>query len=550
MTHIVVSRLLKPLGSLVCLVGLFGGSFIANSAASSFANESAGNPEFGIIPPAPAQLGAAFTVSGRVSSGQNPLVGATITFERTTGTGTVPPAVRTDIKGNWSQSGFSSGTTYRATPATVGFTFRPGSIDFRSAGTSLNFEGLNSAFTASGIVRAGQTTGLPAAPGGGKPPGIEGVTITFSRVTGTGALPAPVRTDAGGGWSQTGFQAGTTYRAAASKQGFVFNPASMEISRPTSESGRVITGLIFEGSSIEFRGSGKVSTADGRGIPQVKIRFSLVSGTGAVPAEVVTDEQGRWSQTGFERGTVYRITPSRLAVDTFNPRSIDNLTSPPPNAVAQTATHNFLITIPKFKVSGRVATKSRGTGIANVTVKFFLRLGAGQVPASVTTNERGEWSQEGFEMGTRYAATATAFPFAPTAVIFSSSESTQLRDVDFVVPDTFAIGGRLTTTDPELRRPLVATIEIKAVSGRGEEVFCVKTPLGVPWIQEGLDTTKTYKVTPEITLEIPNIPGARLGSFVMFGPPSVRVQGPRTDVNFSVSIDRITVATFGPSPCR
>ena len=541
MNHINVSTLFKAFGSLACLAGLLGGSLIARSAVFSFANETAGNLESGSDPRIPAQAVAAFAVSGNVSSDQKPLNGVAITFERVTGIGAVPPAVRTNIQGNWSQSGFVTGTAYRATAAAVGFSFNPGSFEFRSSRVDLNFEGLSSALTASGIVRFAQTAGLPGAPAGGKPPGIEGVTLTFSRVSGTGPVPSPVRTDASGSWSQSGFQTGTTYRAAASKQGFAFNPPGIEISRPDIEGGRTIGGLVIEGSSITFSASGKVSAADARGIPGVRLRFSRVTGTGAVPGEVVTDEKGLWNQAGFERGTVYRITPTRLEVDVFAPRAIDNLSGPPPNAPTQAINQNFQITIPTFRASGRVGTRTRGTGLANLTIVFSRRSGAGQVPPSVTTNERGEWTQQGFEMGTAYAATpAGPFSFAPTTIPFLNTESPDLRDRDFTVPDTFAIGGRLTTTDAEvLRRRLDVSLEIRAVSSGSQEVICVRTPLGVPWIGQGLEAGKTYRIRPIA-------PGGEAYSFT---PDSSTVQGPGNGVNFTVRYDRSIVARFDQSPC-
>src|SRR5439155_4811982 len=39
---------------------------------------------------------------------------------------------------------------------------------------------------------------------------LAGVTITFTRVAGSGAVPAPVMSDVNGTWGQTGFAAGKT----------------------------------------------------------------------------------------------------------------------------------------------------------------------------------------------------------------------------------------------------------------------------------------------------------------------------------------------------
>ncbi|HOF50008.1 MAG TPA: CARDB domain-containing protein, partial [Verrucomicrobiota bacterium] len=73
------------------------------------------------------------TVSGATQSG------VTMTFGRVSGSGAIPAAVQTGANGAWSQSGFASGTTYRATPSKTGYTFNPASRDFTSANNALNF---------------------------------------------------------------------------------------------------------------------------------------------------------------------------------------------------------------------------------------------------------------------------------------------------------------------------------------------------------------------------------------------------------------------------
>jgi hypothetical protein len=72
-------------------------------------------------------------------------------------------------------------------------------------------------FSASGLVTS---SGL----------GLSGVNMTFSRVSGTGAVPADVVTDGGGNWSQTGFQAGTTYQVTPALSGYSFSPSSLSFS--------------------------------------------------------------------------------------------------------------------------------------------------------------------------------------------------------------------------------------------------------------------------------------------------------------------------------
>ena len=55
---------------------------------------------------------------------------------------------------------------------------------------------------------------------------------------------------------------------------------------------------------------GRITTS-GLGLSRVTVAFTRISGNGAIPPPVETDLEGRWSQFGFEPGTVYRITPTR-----------------------------------------------------------------------------------------------------------------------------------------------------------------------------------------------------------------------------------------------
>src|SRR5438093_13364904 len=52
--------------------------------------------------------------------------------------------------------------------------------------------------------------------------------MTFTRVLGSGPIPAAVMTDMNGDWSQGGFQPGTTYRVTPSLGMYVFSPASQD----------------------------------------------------------------------------------------------------------------------------------------------------------------------------------------------------------------------------------------------------------------------------------------------------------------------------------
>ncbi|HMK64558.1 MAG TPA: C1 family peptidase, partial [Thermodesulfobacteriota bacterium] len=57
--------------------------------------------------------------------------------------------------------------------------------------------------------------------------GLSGVTMNFSRVSGTGTLPSSVMTGIGGLYNQSGFVSGTSYKVTPSKSGYSFTPASL-----------------------------------------------------------------------------------------------------------------------------------------------------------------------------------------------------------------------------------------------------------------------------------------------------------------------------------
>src|SRR5262249_36551495 len=64
--------------------------------------------------------------------------------------------------------------------------------------------------------------------------GLGGVTVTFTKVAGSGALPGVVMSSAAGLFSQGGFAGGTVYRATPSLPGYVFNPPSLDFEAPAN----------------------------------------------------------------------------------------------------------------------------------------------------------------------------------------------------------------------------------------------------------------------------------------------------------------------------
>lgn len=72
---------------------------------------------------------------------------------------------------------------------------------------------------------------------------------------------------------------------------------------------------------ISFSSIGMV-TVSGQSLAGVTIYFSRVSGNGSIPAPVVTDATGKWSQTGFDETTRY-IAYAKLGNYIFVPRTHD-----------------------------------------------------------------------------------------------------------------------------------------------------------------------------------------------------------------------------------
>ncbi len=73
--------------------------------------------------------------------------------------------------------------------------------------------------------------------------------VQFSRVSGTGAIPEPVRIDSNGFWGQNGFEVGTIYRATPIQSRTIFSPPYREVGSPQTELNftRRTRGILIEG---------------------------------------------------------------------------------------------------------------------------------------------------------------------------------------------------------------------------------------------------------------------------------------------------------------
>ena len=83
--------------------------------------------------------------------------------------------------------------------------------------------------------------------------------------------------------------------------------------------GRIVK-ITQPGLAPLFAVSGRTSTSGGQGVARVTINFTRVTGGGVLPGPAQVDDDGYWSQSGFEPGTTYKATPLRSRVR-FSPES-------------------------------------------------------------------------------------------------------------------------------------------------------------------------------------------------------------------------------------
>ena len=137
------------------------------------------------------------------------------------------------------------------------------------------------------------------------PPGLAGVTITFTRVSGAGAVPSPVQTGADGKFSQSGFEEGTIYRVTPTGLENTYSPTHQDVSNADEH-------IFFSVAPPSSTMSGRV-TFNGVGLEGVTIN---IAGGDVPPIPPVyysgqTDANGNWS-VSVRLGIVnYKVSPSK-----------------------------------------------------------------------------------------------------------------------------------------------------------------------------------------------------------------------------------------------
>lgn len=247
---------------------------------------------------------------------------------------------------------------------------------------------------------------------------------------------------------------------------------------------------------MPFSASGRIARANGAGVGGVTITFGSEPGPGRdrAPGSVVTNADGRWSQSGFESGTTYTASASK-----------PGFTFQPPTRVFSGARTDpsFDGTTDPFSFSGKVTTSvsnigsrsSSEVGVSGATISFARVSGAGRVPTAVTTDSSGHWTQSGFEGDTVYRASPNkqGFDFNPTSAEFRDVKP--IRDLNFEGQfNFFVVSG--TVSGFGGARVNGATMTFQRVSGAGPVPLPVQTDAQGNWNQR-LEKGTTYRVTPK-----------------------------------------------------
>jgi hypothetical protein len=224
--------------------------------------------------------------------GNRPVPGVTVTVPQ----GGQAQTATTDSLGRWSIVLSGTFSTLRATPSFESFRFDPPSRDFtRQSATQLDFK-VPDTFNIGGTLKSDEQGTAPPAPH---------ATVSFYLISGTGARPLPIRSDANGNFQQTGFSTGCTYRIeVVTSSGRVC--ATREVKGEFN--GRINCLQLEPPDTFSIRGTLK---SDQQGTapptPNAFVSFELRSGTGARPLPVRSDANGNFQQTGFTTGCTYRI---------------------------------------------------------------------------------------------------------------------------------------------------------------------------------------------------------------------------------------------------
>ena len=478
--------------------------------------------------------GTGFGTFGNVSvAGGGPLVGVTLTFTRSGGT--APSAVQTDSAGAWTQTGFTPGVTYTVTPSRAGFTFTPPSRTFTGPGTDVSFVGTSAACAAAPITSGQTVSGTltagdclsPLRPGafadrysftGGTAQQIA-ISVTSATLDTYVYLlqpgqPLPIAEN-----DDSGITLGSRIPVNA---GFFTLPADASYTiEVTTFAGGATGGYTLSlttAPSTGVRAAGRVTTTvpggGTVGLAGVTIGFSRSGTTGALPAAVITDATGSWSQSGFSKsGEIYTATPSRTNY-TFEPPSLQfgnnsaglnfvataRACDQPLIAAGQTngtLTANDCFSTQRTGAFADQYTLNVATPVAislNSTAfdTYLYVLSGATVVASNddsggTTNSRVP-AGRGFVTLTAGTYVIEVTSYLPGAI--------GAYTLGVTAPTTFTASGRVLSGGTGLSG---VSLSFTRVSGAGPTPASVTTDGTGAWTQPGFTSDSTYRVAPTLT---------------------------------------------------
>ena len=294
-----------------------------------------------------------YTISGQVTgSGGKPLAGATLALA-----GAQSATATTDAAGNYSFPNLPAGADYIVTASKANYTFAPPSraLNNLTANQTANFTGSLVNYRISGRATENGSA-------------LSGVTVALS-----GSQTATATTDAGGNYSFSVTAEGS-YTVTPSKTNYTFTPPGQVLNNLASDQT-----ANFAATLNRYTISGRVSDANGRGVPGVSVALS-----GTQSAAATTDAAGNFSFAGLAGGGSYTVTPA-LANYAFAPPSQTF------DALPSDKTAAFSAAPVMYKISGRVAQK--GTGLPGVTVTLDgTHPLLGQQRAQAVTGADGSYS--------------------------------------------------------------------------------------------------------------------------------------------------------------
>ena len=257
-------------------------------------------------------------------------------------------------------------------------------------------------------------------------PGGNGATVTLG-----GASSGSTTADASGNYTFAGLTGGS-YTVAVSKSGFVYSPATANVTINAAN----VTGVNFTSVAQSFSISGTINGAGGNG--------ATVTLGGASTATATADASGNYTFTSLINGA-YTVTPSKTGF-VFTPAS-QNVTV---NGADATGT-NFN-SAPTFSISGTVG----GSGGPGTTLTL-----SGTSSGTTTADASGNYTFNGLVDGS-YTVTPskTGLTFTPASqnVTISGANSTAVNFT--AVGNTYTVSGTISGPGGS-----GATVTLTGVSG-------------------------------------------------------------------------------------